>query len=217
MGLIELLQPPFEFSKLIMALMLMVIVAVAITVHELAHALSAKVFGDDTAERAGRVSLNPLRHYDPVGSTLFLLFGFGWAKPVPVNPNLMRNPRLHGLLVSLWGPLSNILLATLLAVVLRLAPGLPSILALPLVLAVFMNLTLAFFNLVPFPPLDGSHMITYILPPRAANAYLRFMNQYGLILIILLLWQGQRFLGPLISGAANAATGHLIGSHALQQ
>ena len=212
MGLFELLQPPFQIGKLILALLLMVIVGVAITVHELAHALSAKVFGDDTAERAGRVSLNPLRHYDPVGSTLFLLFGFGWAKPVPVNPNRMRNPRLHGLLVSLWGPLSNILLAALLAVVLRIIPSVPRFLELPIVLAVYMNLTLAFFNLIPFPPLDGSHMITYVLPPRAANAYIRFMNQYGIILIFILLFAGRNLFGPLISGAAGAVTGRLTGS-----
>lgn len=211
MGLYDLLQPPFRFAKVILAVTLFAIVIVAITVHEFAHALSAKFFGDDTAESRGRLSLNPLKHYDPLGSTLFLLFGFGWAKPVPVNPNRMRNPRLHGLLVSLWGPFSNILLAVVIGLVMRAVPGLPPLLRILLWMGMLMNLALAFFNLLPLPPLDGSHIITYLLPPRAANQYLRFMGQYGMILIILIVLMGQGILGNFVGGSARAVAERLAG------
>jgi Zn-dependent protease len=169
------------------------------------------MFGDDTAKRAGRISLNPLSHYDPIGSTFMLLFGFGWAKPVPINPNKMRNPRLDGLLVSLWGPLTNILFAAVLAIVYRLAPHMPDVLAEITILAILINLTLAFFNLVPLPPLDGSHIITYILPREAANAYLRFMSRYGFLMILVILFLGQGILGRWIQFAVNLVAGHLIG------
>lgn len=211
MGVLDLLQPPFDRGRFILAFGVLLIVAVAITIHELGHAYSAYVFGDDTAKRAGRVSLNPLSHYDPIGSTLLLLFGFGWAKPVPVNPNRMRNPHLDGLLVSLWGPLTNILFAVVLGIGLRLMPHLPSIVADVATLAMLINLTLAFFNLLPLPPLDGSHMITYLLPRQAANSYLRFMNQYGFLLVLGVLFLGRSFLGNSIWHLAETVTGHLIG------
>lgn len=211
MGLLELLRPPFDPSKLVLALILLAIVAVAITIHELGHAYSAYAFGDDTAKRAGRISLNPLRHYDPIGSTMMLLFGLGWAKPVPVNPNRMRNPHLHGLLVSLWGPLTNILFAAIIGIALRLTPHVPDIVAAVGNLAMVINFALAFFNLIPFPPLDGSHIITYLLPRQAANSYLRFMNQYGFFLILGILFLGRGLLGGWIWQMAEAATGHIVG------
>ncbi|MCC6443830.1 MAG: site-2 protease family protein [Armatimonadetes bacterium] len=167
------------------AILWLLAVAIAITIHEFAHAVSALAAGDDTAKRAGRVTLNPLAHYDPVGSTFFLLFGFGWAKPVPVNPRNFRNPRWHDALVSFWGPLSNMLLAAILLLLARfqLIPSAERLMALVL-LCIQLNLVLAFFNLIPLPPLDGSHIMKAILPHPQSQMYVRFVGQWGMFLLL---------------------------------
>jgi Zn-dependent protease len=168
-----------QFAGIILA------VIVAITVHEYAHARSAKSYGDNTAEQQGRLTLNPKSHYDPIGSTIFLLFGFGWAKPVPIQPAYMRNPRLDGLKCALWGPFSNILMALALALPIRqFGTDLPLLLFVALQMMVLINLFLAFFNLLPVPPLDGSRVISYLLPQDLANRFDRFMFQWGFIMII---------------------------------
>jgi Zn-dependent protease len=179
----------------------------AMTVHELAHAYVAWKMGDDTARRMGRVSLNPLRHLDPMGSIFFIVtawagMGIGWAKPVPVNYWRMQNPRAGMVLVSLAGPASNILLAV---VVLFAQPMLSEVLAsifdsqvYQLLLTVaYVNAIFAFFNLLPLPPLDGSGVVSGLLPLRAARSYQK-VGRYGFLILLALI-----FLPGLAEGFPN--------------
>lgn len=188
-------------------LLFYLMLAPSIILHEIAHGGVALVFGDDTAKRAGRLTLNPIPHVDPLGTVvlpgIMLLSGlgaFGWAKPVPVNPRNLRNPRQQSLLVSLAGPGTNIALALLAALWLALRPadtiGLLSI-DFDLVPAVdqaafmlgFANVLLAAFNLIPFPPLDGSAMIERFLPYSWWPSWLKF-RQYsmGILLLVVLVF-----------------------------
>jgi len=163
--------------------------AIAITVHEFAHALSADRAGDPTPRASGRLSLNPLAHYDPIGSTLFLLVGMGWAKPVPVNPYLFKHPRRDDILVALWGPLSNVLTAAVLGGVYRIGgmTGMhPALMGL-IELCVILNLFLAFFNLIPIYPLDGSHVLLGLLPLATAQKVEFFYHRFGIMLVVLLM------------------------------
>lgn len=148
------------FSDPVQAVAFVLAILMALAVHEAAHALVANFLGDETAKLAGRLTLNPLAHLDPFGVVMFLLIGFGWGKPVPVNPNNFRNPALDDFKVAVAGPLSNLALAIVFGIPLRLlndelAPWAVGILA----LLVFINLALMIFNLIPIPPLDGSKVI----------------------------------------------------------
>jgi Zn-dependent protease len=166
----------------------------ALTFHEWGHARVALALGDDTAQREGRVSLNPLVHLDPIG-TLAILFGpFGWAKPVPVNPNNFRHPR-GDFLVSAAGPGMNVLLALISALLFRLLPfavfqdpgatGRFFIQFLPMM--VWLNLSLALFNLIPLRPLDGSHALANLLPVEKAYRFNQFNNAYGMSILFALI------------------------------
>ena len=147
----------------------------SLTVHEFSHALMGKWRGDKTAELQGRLTLNPLAHLDPLGLIPLLLFGFGWAKPVPYNPYNLKNPRWDSVLVALAGPAANFLMATLAAVILRFLLGYHLITSLNLLivflfLSIVLNLLLLFFNLVPVHPLDGSKLLFAIFEkPRYAQ------------------------------------------------
>lgn len=176
-------------------IMLMVIpVLTALTVHEYAHALTAYRLGDNTAKFAGRLTLNPLAHLDPVG-TLMLFFSqvVGWAKPVPFNPANLRNPARDTTLVALAGPLSNFMLAIALSILFKLF-GMLGIftmaaigreLAIIFQLAIFVNISLGFFNLIPLPPLDGFKVLSYFLPfPWVVFAY---RNQMAFTILFVLL------------------------------
>lgn len=166
----------------------LVAVTVAITVHEFGHAKSAELAGDSTPRAEGRVTLNPVAHYDLIGSTLFLVFGFGWAKPVPINPVAFRHPRRDTVLVSLWGPLSNFVTAALLSLPLRFHVAGPYTMAVAVL--VYANLMLGVFNLIPIGPLDGAHILEGLLTDRA-NMRLRDFyrrNQRWLILIFLIVF-----------------------------
>ncbi len=165
-----------------------VAIIIALTVHEFAHAKVADMAGDPTARDQGRVSLNPLDHYDPIGTTMILLVGMGWGKPVPINPANFGHPRRDEALVSVAGPGSNIITAALFAVPLRL--GFAGEYGLALSLIVSLNLFLAFFNLIPIFPLDGSHILQAILPYEKARSYAIFMSRYGLILLLVLVFTG---------------------------
>ena len=175
---------------------------VALTFHEFAHTWVAKIFGDDTAERAGRLTLNPLAHLDPIGSLMLIFVGFGWAKPVPVNPYaLRRSGKAALLLVSIAGPLANLFLAILAAIPLRfnLFPvqvASSNILPTPFMFLyyfLFTNLGLMIFNLLPIPPLDGHEILNFLLPPDLAARWESFGSQYGIYLLIALL-----MIGPLM-------------------
>lgn len=163
----------------------LIAVTFAITVHEFAHAKSAELAGDSTPRLRGRVTLNPLAHYDPIGTTLFLVFGFGWAKPVPINPWAFRNRRRDVVLVSLWGPLSNLLSAIVLSLPLRL--GLAGPYAPPLAVIVFANLVLCIFNLIPIAPLDGAHILEGLLSDKANQRLAAFYARHQLTMLIAVL------------------------------
>ncbi len=178
-------------------------------VHEVSHGLAAEQLGDDTAREEGRITLNPVSHIDPYGTLLLPLvmwvatggrFFFGSAKPVPVNFNRLRNPRLGMFLVSLAGPLSNFILAVVLVIPIRL--GLANQISYPfLLLGIYINLLLGTFNLIPIPPLDGSKIIAAIVPTRAAN-WILGLEKYGFLLVlafVLLNWFGYVLL-PVVEG-----------------
>ena len=173
---------------------------IAIVLHEIAHGWVANAFGDPTARRKGRLSINPLRHVDPVGTlALPLILAvagapiFGWAKPVPVVARRMRNPRLHMVLVALAGPGMNLLLAAvgaLLLAALMVRPGSGLVwlfLALNLINFVAINIFLAVFNMLPIPPFDGGHVVEGLLPRAAALHYAK-LRRYGFLLLFALLF-----------------------------
>lgn len=180
-----------------------------LTCHELAHGVVALALGDPTAKLAGRLTMNPLRHLDPMGAIAFLLANIGWAKPVPVNSSYFKRPRQGMMLVALAGPGANFLLAALFAgafhLLLPLALAHPELRSLlpPLLLisqaGVVVNLMLAFFNLLPIPPLDGSNILAWFLPGRLAYSYLA-LGRYGFLLLLGLLIASQ-LLGVSLLGA----------------
>ena len=181
---------------------------IAISVHEYAHARMAYQLGDDTAEREGRMTLEPWAHFDPIGAIMLLLFRFGWARPVPVNPFRFRNPRKGMALVSLAGPAANAVMAFILEVITILLFTRINFtgsvwIRLPEVLdqAAWINASLAFFNLIPIPPLDGSKILSVVLPPSLQDLWDR-VEQYGFIILIVFLYSGftSRFLWPLVMG-----------------
>lgn len=193
-------------------------VLLAITLHEAAHAYVAARCGDTTAKMLGRVSLNPIKHVDPIGTVLMPLviglitqfnFVIGYAKPVPINWTQLRNPRRDVILVTLAGPFSNLLMAFLWAgcykIALLLNPGLSMTAQFLWATAragMIINLVLAFLNLIPIPPLDGSRVVSSLLPPRQAIAYNK-LEPYGFFILILLIITGVLgiIINPLINGA----------------
>lgn len=155
----------------------------AITIHEYAHGRAALWLGDPTAKLSGRLSFNPLHHIDPFGAICLFLFNFGWAKPVPVNPRYFKNMRRDIIIMSLCGPLANISAAFLAGMLIRylLLPW--EVYQITLIYLLFMNIGLGLFNLLPIPPLDGSHVLENALSPNAAQKYREF-GRYGPILIL---------------------------------
>ena len=189
----------------------------AIILHEVSHGVVALAFGDDTAKKAGRLTLNPIAHVDPVGSValplLLAVAGapvFGWAKPVPVNPRNLRHPRQETLLVSLAGPATNIVLAIGAAAVLRTAThsSLPIDVALQFGI---INVVLATFNLIPIPPLDGSAIIERFLPANWWPGWLRLRQYSFAILFLLVFLLPGNYLGRLFDFSLNL-WGHLWGA-----
>lgn len=162
----------------------------ALTVHEYAHGLAADRLGDHTARYAGRLTLNPIAHVDWLGLLLLFVAGFGWAKPVPVNPyNLRGNIKQGLLLVSLAGPAANLVLALAAAVLLGLIDYMQSGFGLLLLYQlIYINVVLAIFNLIPIPPLDGSKILAGILPGQ--QQWLVALEQYGVLLLLILMATG---------------------------
>lgn len=168
----------------------------SVILHEVSHGVVALAFGDDTAKRAGRISLNPLRHVTPLGTVIVpivtILSGrgfFGWAKPVPVNVARLRSPRNHGVLVSLAGPLTNMVLAAVLGLIFYFAfaagrPFVPTTLGARIVFfASVVNIWVACFNMIPIPPLDGSVLVERLLPASWWPGYLR-IRPYGMVIVL---------------------------------
>ncbi len=174
-----LFEQPAVFILVVAALI------ISISIHEFAHAKVADILGDDTARILGRVTLDPRAHLDPVGSVLLLLAGFGWGKPVPFNPINLKNPKRDSSLIALAGPMSNFLLAGVLAVLVRFT-GINSILGSFLYFTVFYNLVLGVFNLIPVHPLDGFKIVAGLLPPTLHIQWMQ-MAQYGIFILLILL------------------------------
>ncbi len=187
----------------------------ALTVHEFAHGYVAYRLGDPTAKNAGRLTLNPLKHLDPIGTIAFFFIKFGWAKPVPVNPNYFKNPRKDMLWVALAGPATNLAMAIISAIMTKLVWALASLLPYSaiaeailvplnamLIASVWINLVLCIFNFLPIPPLDGSRILSGILPDDLARSYQQ-VERYGFIIILILAFSGllSKVILPVISFA----------------
>lgn len=194
----------------------------AITCHEVSHGFVADRFGDRTARYMGRLTLNPLKHLDIIGTLMVFIIGIGWAKPVPVNFNNLRHPKRDMIWVAAAGPITNFCLATLSALALRglvaLGETVPDAamiqmiidpIALMLAFSIYINLLLAIFNLIPVPPLDGGRVLVGLLPYRQSMAYSR-IEPYGMIIIIALVFFTNLF-GYIISPLLNAGVHVLAG------
>lgn len=173
----------------------------ALTIHEFAHGWVADRLGDPTARYAGRLTFNPLKHLDPLGTLMIFLAHIGWAKPVPVNPYNLRDPKRDTIWISLAGPTANVAGALLSGLLLRIfgnmGPGLGEILVSMLVFSLFINLALAIFNLIPIPPLDGSKIVMGLLPPRQEWRYREF-ERYGFLVLMGIILAGHMFGVPLL-------------------
>jgi len=156
---------------------------VGIVLHEAAHATSAYWLGDDTAYRAGRVTLNPASHLDVLGSLMLVMVGFGWGKPTPVVPSKLRGGILGPVAVALAGPVSNLLIVAVCAVLYLLPVFQSGNLVLVIAAVAYANALLFVFNLIPIPPLDGSKILFPFLP-RALDGFVSFMNQYGPFILL---------------------------------
>ena len=200
------------------------VLLLALTLHEFGHAWTALRFGDRTAQRAGRVTLDPLKHLDPLGTLFMFVMHFGWAKPVPVNPANFNHPRAD-LWVSLAGIIANLIQAVIYAIAwhgfVHFAPEMlasdsnrPGFISMFLQLGIIVNLSLALFNLLPIFPLDGSHVLKNILPFRQAIQFTDWSERYGAMVLLGLLLVGSfsNFspLGVLIGVPRNILAGFLL-------
>ncbi|MBA3662446.1 MAG: site-2 protease family protein [Gammaproteobacteria bacterium] len=192
----------------------------AISLHEVAHGWVASWFGDQTARLSGRLSLNPIKHIDPIGTVLVPIlmltvsnFIFGWAKPVPVDPRNLRHPRRDMAIVALAGPISNLLMALLWGAIAKLGisfeQGGQEWIGIPLTYmggaGVMINVVLAVLNLFPLPPLDGGKVLGSILPPRWSH-YMSMIEPYSFLILIVLLFTGilNKVMGPMVFFLINA-------------
>ena len=198
---------------IIQILLSLPIILLSLSVHETAHAIAANKLGDPTAKNLGRITLNPIKHLDPIGFLCMLLCGFGWANPVPINSRYFKNPRRDMAISAAAGPISNVILAFIFALLLKLsyvvlpsmittqsALELASILVTFLSIGVSLNITLAVFNLLPVPPLDGSRMLYVFLPPKQYFGVMKYERYISLGIMVLLLIG---VLDPVISFASN--------------
>jgi Zn-dependent protease len=203
-----------------------IMLLIGFPVHEFSHALAAYRLGDATAKLYGRLTLNPIAHFDPLGGILLAVsfigagFGFGWAKPTPVNPVNLAGGRRGEAIVAAAGPLSNLVLAAVVALPLRfilsnpeLANQIPFVVIQILSLFVYINLVLMIFNLLPIPPLDGSKVLFAFLPPRLAWQWRPILEQYGFILLLLIFFlpPGNSIGGRVLFPILNALFSLLVG------
>ncbi len=167
---------------------LLIALAVCITVHEAAHAWAAYKLGDPTAKMAGRVSLNPMRHLDLLGTIMIFIAHFGWGKPVPFNYYNLKHPRRDAALISIAGPLSNLLTAFVIAILFKYIPNMPVVFMNILRTIFSLSIVLFLFNLLPIAPLDGSKLIGLIIPHSKEAWYQRFLSQGPFYLILLIVF-----------------------------
>lgn len=193
-------------------LFLVVILIFSIVIHEVSHGAMANYLGDPTAKYAGRLTLNPIKHLDPIGSVVLPIFLilmakltgggiiFGWAKPVPINPLNFRDQKYGGAKVALAGPASNLVIALIFGLALRFFPVIYVISGLSLMFSfiVYVNILLAVFNLLPVPPLDGYHILFTFLPPRMEKIKI-FLSQYGLFILLFIIFFLFRWLILIIN------------------
>jgi Zn-dependent protease len=177
----------------------------ALSLHEASHAGAALMKGDDTAMRMGRLTLNPLKHLDPLGVAAFLIIHFGWAKPVIINPLRLKNPRRDNMLIGFAGPASNLALGVVLLAAIRtvylLGPvtdDLTRTVVAFLFVGAQLNIGLCFFNLIPVPPLDGSHILLGLVPERVADEIEPYFSYGGFVLLFVVF--GSRYLNLNILG-----------------
>jgi Zn-dependent protease len=204
-----------------------IIILISFPVHEFAHAWTAWRLGDSTARLFGRLTLNPIVHFDPVGGILLILssivgFGIGWAKPTPVNPNNLRGGRWSEAVVAAAGPLSNLVIASIAAGVLRImiavgdnGANLPDIAYQIVYRVVVINIALLLFNFIPVPPLDGSKVLYGFLTPRQQWQWRPVLEQYGFLLLIVVaflpLFGGQTLFGTVFQRIGGPLVNLLIG------
>ncbi len=208
----------FDFQRIMADLpYTLVTLAIAFTAHEFAHAYMAYKFGDNTAKNQGRLTLNPLRHIDPIGALFIILVGFGWAKPVPVNRFFFKNPRMNSIIVSIVGPLSNLVLAFL-GILIMYALAVSGLIAnVPEYILYFfdifipLNILLFVFNLLPFPPLDGYRIIEELVPP-AVRPRMTEYEQYGALIFLILVITplGNYTIDPIIYNLVPAIERFLV-------
>ena len=199
------------------AILIAIFLGIAFPVHEFAHAAAAYALGDGTAKVFGRLTLNPLAHFDRIGGLLLVIsaiaspFIFGWAKPTPVNPSNLRDRRNGEVLVALAGPASNIVMALIGAFVIRLLVTMdvrvPELVGRVLLLFVVYNVALAIFNLIPVPPLDGSNLLFRFLDPRTAWQVRATLNQYGFLILLVVIFVLSRPISGLIFGVSQFLVG----------
>ena len=207
---------PFDFNAFMRQLIIQVPpLLFALTFHELAHGYVAYRLGDPTAKNAGRLTMNPLKHLDPLGVLAFIIMKIGWAKPVPVDPRYFRNPQKDMLLVALAGPAANLVLAIASAILARFLVALnilPMFILQPvagmLVASVWINIMLAVFNCLPIPPLDGSKVLMGLLPYEAARSYAK-LEPFGFLLLLALFYTGiiSKIIMPIIHFSNNLLLG----------
>ncbi len=196
-----LLSDPLSFLLVAVALV------ASITIHECAHALVADKLGDPTARIAGRITLNPLAHLDPLGTLAMLFVGFGWGKPVMFDPYNLKDPKRDSMLIAAAGPISNLLLALLLSLVLHfLSISLTSNLYALISLVVATNVGLAIFNLIPIHPLDGGKILIGLAPDSVAREWNSILSRYGTLILLFLILpiNGQSAVSSLLSPVVNA-------------
>lgn len=189
------------------------VLIMSVVIHEVSHGFAARFYGDHTAEYEGRLTLNPVKHIDPIGSVfvpvisyMFGGFVFGWAKPVPYNPYNLKPGRWPEAFVALAGPLSNISLAVIFSLIFRLTPEPSAGFLLITTSIIYVNILLAVFNLMPIPPLDGSKLLFALFPEKIYRLR-NFFERYGLVLVILFIF----FVWQLIAPVINLVFGFLTG------
>ncbi len=186
-----------------------VVFIIALSLHEYGHALSANLQGDPTAKLAGRLTINPRAHLDPVGTFMLVMVGFGWGKPVPFAPNKLRSQRFGAAMVAIAGPAVNVVLAFISAAALvalvrsgASAGGFTGLLGRFLEISLGLNVTLALFNMIPVPPLDGSRILGAILPADKQHI-IYFLDKWGFVALLLIGFViFPRFAGPIINSTA---------------